>query len=231
MKKKYSLIIFAVLVLTLSACERAYPTTPQAALPTQPADFPQPVATSGMNIIETAGTQTAIATSGLPIPTASGGETQPLVVGPTSTIDPNAPIVSTALPSPTPDLGGAPVVSTPAPQVVTQPTVQTSKPASYSLHEGEFPYCIARRFNVDPEELCSLSGISCAQNYYVAGTQLRIPQSGNVFPGARALIPHPAQYTVRSGDTIYSIACKFGDVDPANIPAGSLTTGTVIQIP
>jgi LysM repeat protein len=228
MKKKYSLIIFAVLVLTLSACERAYPTTPQAALPTQPADFPQPVATSGMNIIETAGTQTAIATSGLPVPTASGGESQPVVVVPTNTIDPNAPVVSTALPSPT--TGAPAVVSTPIPQVV-QPTVQVSKPASYSLHEGEFPWCIARRFNVNPDELCSLSGISCTQNYYTPGTVLRIPQSGNIFPGSRALKAHPASYTVQSGDTIYSIACKFGDIDPANIPANSLTTGTTIQIP
>jgi LysM repeat protein len=161
----------------------------------------------------------------LPVPTASGGESQPVIVVPTNTVDPNAP--STPLPSPT---IGVPVVSTPVPQVV-QPTVQISKPASYSLHEGEFPWCIARRFNVDPEELCSLSGISCSQNYYVPGTTLRIPQTGNIFPGTRALIPHPAQYTVRSGDTIYSIACKFGDVDPANVPGGSLTTGTTIQIP
>lgn len=234
MNKKYSLIIFAVLVLMLGACTRAASTAaPDTTAATQPSDFPQPVATSGMNIIETAGTQTAIATAGLPIPTASGADTQqPIVIGPTSTIDLNAP--STPLPSPT---TGVPVVSTPVPQA-PQPTVQTTKPGTYTLQQGEFPWCIARRFNVNPEELCSLNGISCAQNYYVPGTSLRIPQSGNVFPGSRALIPHPAQYTVRPGDTIYSIACKFGDVDPVNITAvnglgsgSNLTTGTTIQIP
>ena len=64
------------------------------------------------------------------------------------------------------------------------------------------------------------------------GSHCRIPQSGGTFPGARALKAHPAPYVVQSGDTIYSIACLFGDVDPVNIPGGSnLATGTTIQIP
>jgi LysM repeat protein len=225
MNKKFSLIIFAVLVLTLGACTRAASTaSPQTSAATQPADFPQPVATSGMNIIETAGTQTAIATAGLPVPTASGGETQQppvVVVQATDTPNPNAP--STALPSPT---VGVPVVNTP----VSQPTVQTSKPGSYTLHEGEFPWCIARRFNVDPGELLSLNGLPLDGQTYYAGLTLRIPSSGNPFPGGRSLKTHPASYVVQSGDTIYSIACKFGDVDPANVP-NTMTTGTTIQIP
>ena len=215
MSKKYSLILFVVLALMLGACTRAASTAPQTTAATPPADFPQPVATSGMNIIETAGTQTAIATAGLPIPTASGNETQAPVV---NTPDSNAS--STPLPTPTPE------ISTPVPQ----PVVQTSKPASYTLHEGEFPWCIARRFNVSPAELLALNGLPADGQTYYAGLTLKIPQSGNTFPGARALKPHPAQYVVRSGDTIYSIACLFGDVDPVNVPGG-LTTGATIQIP
>jgi LysM repeat protein len=221
MSKKYSLIVFAVLALTLGACTRAASTAPQTTAATLPADFPQPVATSGMNIIETAGTQTAIATSGLPVPTASGSESQPVVVQPTNTPDPNA--TSTPMPTPT---TGATVVNTP----ISQPTVQTSKPASYTLHEGEFPWCIARRFNVNPDELLSLNGLPPDGQTYYAGLTLRIPTSGNTFPGARSLKAHPASYVVQSGDTIYSIACLFGDVDPANVPGG-LTTGATIQIP
>jgi LysM repeat protein len=227
MNKKYILIILLVLALTLSACERSASTAPQTTAATALADFPLPVATSGMNIIETAGTQTAIASEGMPIPTASGSETQVPVV---ETPDPNA--TSTPLPTPTVDV--AIIVDTPVPQ----PLVQTSKPGTYNLHQGEFPYCIARRFNVNPDELCSLSGISCNQNYYAPGALLRIPQTGGIFPGTRALKAHPAQYTVRAGDTIYSIACEFGDVDPMNIAAANnlsgaynLTTGTTIQIP
>jgi LysM repeat protein len=221
MSKKYSLIVFVVLALTLVACTRAASTAPQTTAATQPVDFPQPAATSGMNIIETAGTQTAVATAGLPIPTASGNATQ-APAG--NTPDPNA--ASTALPTPT---TGAPVVNTPVPP---QPTVVTSKPGSYTLHEGEFPYCIARRFNVNPSELLSLNGLPADGQTYYAGLTLRIPTSGNPFPDVRALKAHPASYVVQSGDTIYSIACLFGDVDPVNVPGGSnLVTGTTIQIP
>jgi LysM repeat protein len=229
MSKKYISIFFVVLALVLGACTRAASTAPQTASTTPQLDLPQPVGTSGMNIIETAGTQTAIATAGLPIPTASGNETQVNVEQPTNTPDPNAS--STPLPTPT---TGAAVVNTPVPQ----PIVQTSKPAAYTLHEGEFPWCIARRFNVDPAELLSLNGLPLDGQTYYAGLALKIPATGGAFPATRSLKAHPAQYTVRVNDTIYSIACEFGDVDPLNIAAVNnlggaynLTTGTTIQIP
>jgi LysM repeat protein len=70
------------------------------------------------------------------------------------------------------------------------------------------------------------------------GTTLQIPQSGNPFPGERALKAHPATYTVQAGDTVYSIACQYGDVDPNNIilanglnGSGDITAGQTLQIP
>lgn len=229
MYKKFGLILFVFLALTLAACERSASTAPQAAA-TPPLNLPQPAATSAeMSLIESIGTQTAVAATGLPIPTASGNATQAPAQAGINTPAPNA--VSTALPTPT---QAAPVVNTPLPQ----PPAQISKPASYTLHQGEFPYCLARRFNVNPDELLTLNGLSSAQGYYPPGTVLKIPQTGNPWPGARALRAHPAQYTVRSGDTIYSVACEFGDVDPMSIVAANnltgsynLTTGTTIQIP
>jgi LysM repeat protein len=222
MSKKYVLIL--LLALSLSACTRAASSAPLAT-PTLEANFPQPVVTtSGMNAIEVAGTQTAIATAGLPVPQATGNATQQPVANPTFT-----PLGSTALPSLTP---GA-IVNT----AVPQPTAQVGKPASYTLKEGEFVYCIARRFNLNPDELLSLNGVVDSQTVY-PGLTLKIPQSANIFPGQRALKAHPAQYIVRSGDTTYSVACLFGDVDPASIAAANnlggaynLTTGTTIQIP
>jgi LysM repeat protein len=105
------------------------------------------------------------------------------------------------------------------------------------LQDGEFPYCIARRFNVDPEELLALSGLSGDGNY-PPGTVLKIPQN-STFPGERSLRTHPASYTVSSSsETIYSIACLFGDVDPAAIAqrnglsaSATLTVGQVLNIP
>jgi hypothetical protein len=105
------------------------------------------------------------------------------------------------------------------------------------LQPGEFPYCIARRFDVDPNEMLQLSGLTDGV-LYPPGTVLKIPQSGS-FPGERQLRPHPATYTVTNPDeTVHSVACLFGDVDPDaiaranNIPVtADLTVGQVLNIP
>src|SRR5215212_2199312 len=87
-----------------------------------------------------------------------------------------------------------------------------SRPATYTLQAGEFVFCIARRFDVDPDQILSLNGLSDSQTVY-PGAVLKIPQSGS-FPGTRALRSHPTTYTVASSsETIYGIACHFGDLD------------------
>lgn len=132
-----------------------------------------------------------------------------------------------------------PVVNTPEPTqppVVIVPSATPGIPATYILQEGEHPYCIARRFNVNPNDLVALNGIS---GYVAPGTTLKIPTNSSWPDSAsRALKAHPTTYTVVSGDSIYSVACKFGDVDPNSIIAAnalqspySLTSGTIIQIP
>lgn len=237
--KKYALIFFAALILTLSACTRAASTAP-IGTPTPDANFPQPVATTSMNAIELAGTQTAIATAGgMPMPATGtavvvGTQSQAPAGEPTYTplagIDTN-PVLSTPMPTVT---AQAPATIIPA----SQSSGQVSNPGTYTLHEGEYPYCLARRFNVNPDLLLSQNGLNSSQSYYVPGTKITIPQSGGGFPGNRARLAHPAQYVVRSGDTIYSISCVFGDVDPLGIASAnnltgsySLTTGSTIQIP
>jgi LysM repeat protein len=110
-------------------------------------------------------------------------------------------------------------------------------PATYTLKKGEFPFCIARRFNVDQNEMLAINGLGL-NSQVQPGTTLKIPQTGNHFISERSLIKHPAQYTVAAGDTFYTIACKFGDVSPDMIAqannmseSDSLTAGKVLQIP
>lgn len=119
------------------------------------------------------------------------------------------------------------------------PTSTPGKPQTWTLMTGEHPYCIARRFDVNISDLLSLNGMTNSSRP-TAGTILKIPSSGSWSSahGNRYLIVHPATYTVVSGDTIYSIACRFGDVDPNAIlsvnglSSGSiLTPGQTIQIP
>jgi LysM repeat protein len=73
---------------------------------------------------------------------------------------------------------------------------------------------------------------------FYTGQELVIPQSGWTWPGNRALIPHPAQYVVGWNDTIYSVACFFGDVDPEALAAANglqppyrLQIGQVLNVP
>jgi LysM repeat protein len=68
--------------------------------------------------------------------------------------------------------------------------------------------------------------------------ELRIPKTGNSFPGNRSLRSRPATYVVKSGDTIYTIACYYGDVDPNSIllanpgiSPNKLTPGQTLNIP
>jgi len=93
------------------------------------------------------------------------------------------------------------------------PTATPGKPDSYTLQKGEFPYCIARRFNVNPNELLRVNNL--AKDVTIQpGTTLRLPSSDRGYPGSRELRDHPTTYTVKDGDTIFSIACIFGDADP-----------------
>jgi peptide/nickel transport system permease protein len=168
-------------------------------------------------------------------------------------VSPNTPLpVSTASPTdtllsaterlstPTPvSTTSATATASPSPIQPTQtPTPTGTQQTTYTLQRGEYPYCIARRFNVDPGELLALNGLLDRQTFY-AGTVLQIPQSGNPYPGERMQKTHPGTYTVsRTDETVYTIACQFGDVDPLEIaqvnqlsPNVSLPVGQQLNIP
>lgn len=121
---------------------------------------------------------------------------------------------------------------------VTSTHTEAFLPLTYTLRPGEYPYCIARRFNVDPVELLSLSGLTANQTYF-AGMTLTLPQSGQPFPGPRTLLVHPAVYTVSSPyENFFEIACRFGDVTPESIAqanglelASQLFVGMQLTIP
>ena len=229
-----TMMLIAVIV---SACERPFSTPP--AVTNTPMDkslFATPMGGTpgapGMSDIELFGTNTALALTGTPLTVASQTPSTPAGIG-----TENAVVTLTTTP-----LISLNPTSTSTATLAVSGTLPTSvpvgsRPASYTLQKGEFPYCIARRFDVNPDDLLSLNGLSSGNLYYPNLT-LKIPQSGS-FPGARALRNHPATYTVAASDeTIYSIACLYGDVDPAAIaqannisPSAALTSGQQLSIP
>jgi len=130
-----------------------------------------------------------------------------------------------------------PLIPVTANTFVASPTAP-GNPTTYVIHAGEFPYCIARRFNVHPAELLASNGLIDGQGLS-QGTTLSIPQNGSQFPGNRALRSHPTTYIVISpNETLYSVACQYGDVDPGAIAYANgisidtaLSSGQKLQIP
>ncbi len=197
-----------VLVLATISCQRT--ASKEAVItPTIMDELPFPVATQPPVMMDILdSTQTAIAVQGGEVQ-----ETQP-TAEPTKEPEPT----STATP-------------------VVFPTSTPGKPGTYILQQGEFLYCIARRFNVNPADLISLNGIT-ENTILDPGMELKIPTSGTWELGPRYLKEHPTEYTVLAGDTIYKIACDFGDVSPNEIMdanqienADTLIVGQVLLIP
>mgnify|MGYP003702101245 FL=1 len=216
-------IIFIVLVtsaLILSGCKLSASTPPPAS------ETPD----SAMSTLEAElgniATQTAVAggeVESAPTQPPSGGES---TEGTTST-EASPPT------SPENTQPPAPPTQTPVPVAPATPGV----PESYQLQKGEFPFCLARRFDIAPSELLNINGLG-ANSVVPVGFSLKIPQTGNTFVGQRALLNHPTNYTVVGGDTIYTVACKYGDVDPIAIAQANsisspytLSAGQVIHIP
>jgi LysM repeat protein len=238
-KNKLAVIIL-ISVMAISACTQSYSQAPAVTSTIIPPDLfvsPFPSAENPMAMIEEFAKGTATAAA---LTSAAGGG----ITGTPGT--PNVTVVAT-----TPVVTGTPSTPTNANVVATTPVVVTTgpsltplppgvRPTTYTLQKDEFPYCIARRFNVDPDKLLAASGLTSPDVYY-QGLQLTIPQSGS-WPDAstRALRNHPDTYTVtgNADTTVYGVACKYGDVDPAAIAqsngisvSAALTIGQQVKIP
>lgn len=140
---------------------------------------------------------------------------------------------SLSAPSEPPTVTSAPVIEPTALATDTPPV-----PTTYTLKKGEYPYCIARRFDIDPGELLRLNEMADDQRFYT-GMELRIPETAGNFPGNRQLLPHPTTYIVSSpNESLYTVACKYGDMDPQAIAQAnqiqvdsSLLVGQQLTIP
>ncbi len=224
-------LAIALLILGLTACVRPASTPPSTeAVPTSAESFPLPGETEDvMSQLEQAATQTIMAAQGTPMTPPTTPLVDATAVSPQET--PSAQATSDV------QLPAVPVESAATATPVPLPSPTPGIPSSWTLQKGEHPYCIARRFNVNPQELLSLNGLS-ANSFFYGGMVLKIPQTGNPFPANRSLRAHPTNFTISSGDTIYSVACVFGAVDPYAIAAANgisspytLTAGQSIYIP
>ena len=118
-----------------------------------------------------------------------------------------------------------------------EPTLDLSVPSTYTIHYGEHPFCLARRFDIDPEAILSVNGLA-KDDKVNPGDVLSIPDSAGPYEGDRNFSTRPDTFTVLPMDTFYSIACYYGDVFPIEIAAANsmtideaLEVGAVIEIP
>jgi len=110
---------------------------------------------------------------------------------------------------------------------------------SHIVAYGETLYSIARQYGVSPQALAQANGLSL-QSWVYAGQRLLIPggnASHQTASVANAQTTPSKSYIVRAGDTLYSVARKFGvsasALAQANDmpPNGFLYTGWTIKIP
>jgi LysM repeat protein len=229
MKKKrpvFLVVLFLSLAIGLAACVRSAATPmPETGEQQAPADATE----DAMAVLAEHGTQTAIAATG-EVATAEATEAPK----PTATPEPQEEG------EPEPEEEQEPQEEAGEEEQEPPPAVKEEYPVpdTYTLNPGEFPYCIARRFDIAPSALLNANNLSRSSVVY-PGTTLTIPKNAPDFnEGPRALRQHPTTYTVRGGDTIYSIACLFGDVFPQAIAdanglkgAYTLNVGQTIKIP
>jgi LysM repeat protein len=233
-------------VILTSACTYSYSQAPLGTptlLPTNLFVSPFPSGQDPLQIVAALGTETAVAkteVSGGTVTTGTPGTPVATPTGPTATSTVGTAVtqqVQTLLPV-TVIPAGSTFTPTTYPGTVIVPTVSSARPGSYTLQQGEFVFCIARRFNLNPDDVLAANGLMDSQTVY-PGLTLTIPQTGS-FPGDRAWHTHPDTYTV-SGDndtTLYGVACYYGDVFPEaiasanNLPLSTtLTVGQHLTIP
>lgn len=207
-------VVVIIIALTLAACERSASTPPPDAFPTLEGGTSNPIDELGNIATQTAAVQN---------PENGGdGETESETPSDGSETSPTA----TPVPEDQPE-------ATPVPDDKEYPV-----PDNYTLQKGEFPYCIARRFDISPGALLAANGLTSSSVTY-AGETLKIPKDAGPFDaGARELRAHPDEYTVQAGDTVFSIACLYGSVDPRAIEdhnglsgAYTLEVGKELHIP
>jgi LysM repeat protein len=111
--------------------------------------------------------------------------------------------------------------------------VLADTPVTHTVAWGERIYSIARLYGVTPQAIADANGIG-VDSWLYAGQRLTIPKGGST---PEAATSPSGYYVVRAGDTLFSIAARFGktvaSISAANNlpPDGVIYVGWSLKIP
>lgn len=121
--------------------------------------------------------------------------------------------------------------------LLATPSFASAQGPTHTVAYGETLYSIARRYGVSPQALADANGITISSWVY-AGQEMNIPGGVDEAQTTTSASPSPSGiYTVRAGDTLYSLSRKFGVsvyaiADANDIPPnGFLYSGWQLKIP
>lgn len=146
-----------------------------------------------------------------------------------------APGLEPQVSSTTPEAGAAPIL-TPTLALVLTPTPQNGETFQYVVADGDTLGSIALRFGTDIDTLRELNNLDSDALY--VGQPIYVPYiEGMTVEGMPTPTPGPLLYTIQSGDTLSSIALRYGvetvQIIEANnlLDSNNLTIGSTIIIP
>jgi LysM repeat protein len=117
--------------------------------------------------------------------------------------------------------------------IPVQPAEVPSGTTTYTVQSGDSLYSIARKFGITVTSIREANNLT--SDALSIGQVLKIPQPGSTEPPI-SNIPTTTTYTVMKGDSLYSIASKFGTTTDAikslnNLTSNLLSIGQVLTIP
>lgn len=190
------IISIAGLALLSSACTRSLSTPPPTSTG-EPGSFQQATMEAVLSTFLTQTAQSVEPPEGTPEPTRTPG----IILEASITPEGTQPAVNVTTTSGTPTATG---------------------PIEHVVAGGEWLLSIARMYDVDPDEIIALNGLTPPYALF-PGQILKIPVEGSITPEPEGTpLPGGTTYIVQAGDWVYSIARKFGVEPDAIISANNL---------
>lgn len=116
-------------------------------------------------------------------------------------------------------------------KVIIPADVQASQAATYTIQAGDTFYLISQKYKVDLAQLMKLNNATESTILYI-GQKIQIPQPASTASASTSTQPVTtySDYTVKAGDTLWSIADKFGIPMTELLSANNMTESTWLNI-